>query len=146
MADRAVYQLQPRLDRALSDVLDLVRVAEPFDVRIRAEFQIDPVGIVDQLLRQSLADQGGKIAADFIAERELSVGKRARAGESGRDVAVRLAVHAFFRLCLGAEAALDRLSLLHDDDMFFRLAAQKLERGEDTGRTGADDDDICVHE
>jgi hypothetical protein len=50
--DRAVDQLQTGLDGPFADLLDLIRVPDPFDMLIRAEGEIDLVGIIDQILRK----------------------------------------------------------------------------------------------
>ena len=66
MADRAVDQLQAGLDRLFADIFDLLAVGDALDFLRRAELQIDLVGIVDQALRQVLADQLRQIAAHLV--------------------------------------------------------------------------------
>ena len=146
VADRAVDQTQARADGARADLLDLLRILQALDVLVRAELQIDAVGVVDELLRLLLADEGGQVAADIAAQRELAVRERARAGETGRDVAIRLAVHAPASLGLRAAAVFNGLPLLNHDDLFRGAAAQQLQRREDSGRARTDNDNICVHE
>ena len=146
VTDRAVDQTQPRADGARADLLDLLRILQPLDMLVRAEFEIDAVGVVDELLRLLLADECGQVAADIAAQRELPVRKCARAGESGRNVAVRFAVHALAGLGFRAAAVFNGLPLLDHDDLLRSAAAQQLQRRENTGRAGADDNDICVHE
>ena len=146
VADRAVNQAQARADSARADTLDLLRVLKALNVLIGAKLKINAVGIVDDLLRLPLADERGQVAADIAAQRELAVRERARAGETGRDVAIRLAVHALAGLGLRAAAVFNRLPLLDHDDLFRGAAAQQLQRREDTGRARADNDNICVHE
>ena len=146
VADRAVNQAQARADSARADTLDFLRVLKALNVLIGAKLKINAVGIVDDLLRLPLADERGQVAADIAAQRELAVRERARAGETGRDVAIRLAVHALAGLGLRAAAVFNRLPLLDHDDLFRGAAAQQLQRREDTGRARADNDNICVHE
>lgn len=67
------------------------------------------------------------------------------AGKTGRDVAIRLAVHALAGLGFRAAAVFNGLPLLDHDDFFRGAAAQQLQRCEDTGRACADNDNICVH-
>ena len=146
VTDRAVDQTQARADGTCADLLDLFRVLQPLDVLVRAEFEIDAVGIINEFLCLLLADKRRQVTADIAAQRELPVRKCARAGESGRDVAVRLAVHALAGLGFRAAAVFNGLSLLDHDDLLRSAAAQQLQRRENTGRTGADDNNICVHE
>ena len=146
VADRAVDQAQARADGARADLLDLLRILQALDVLVRAELQIDAVGVVDELLRLLLADEGGQVAADIAAQRELAVRERARAGETGRDVAIRLAVHTPASLGLRAAAVFNGLPLLNHDDLFRGAAAQQFQRREDSGRARTDNDNICVHE
>lgn len=75
VADGAVDEFQPRRDGALANLGDLVLFLHAFHVRIGAEFQIDPIGIVDERLRLRRAHEVGKIAAHFATQREFSVGK-----------------------------------------------------------------------
>ena len=146
VADRTVDQAQTRADGTRADALDLLRILESLDVLVGAELEVNAVGIVDDLLRLTLADERGQIAADIAAQRELAVRERARAGETGRDVAIRLAVHALAGLGLRAAAVFNGLPLLDHDDLFRGAAAQQFQRRKDTGRARADNDNICVHE
>lgn len=68
VADRAVDQTQARADGARADLLDLLRILQALDVLVRAKLQIDAVGIVDELLRLLLADEGGQVTADVAAQ------------------------------------------------------------------------------
>ena len=77
VADRAVDELQAGLDRALADLLDGVLFAHALDVLVRAEFEVDRVGVVDQGLREIVADELRQVAADLGREGELAVRKRA---------------------------------------------------------------------
>ena len=145
VADRAVHQLQSRADGAQADVLYPVGIADALHVGVGAELQIDAVGVVDGLLRQLLAHQGGQVAADLIAQGELAVGERSGSREAGGDVAVGLAVHALACFGLGAVALLDAMALLHHGDVPFIAAAQQFQRGKDPRRTRADDQNVRFH-
>ena len=67
VADGAVHQLQARLDGVLADLLPLLIVAQALNVLVRAEIQIDLVGIIDGLLGHLRGDESGQIAAYLIA-------------------------------------------------------------------------------
>ena len=67
VADGAVHQLQTGLNGAFADILDFLTLVETFDVFIGAEFKVDPVGVVDELLGVVFADEAGQVAADFVA-------------------------------------------------------------------------------
>ena len=145
VADRTVDKLQARLDAALADLLDLGAFVHAFHMRVGAEFQVNFIGIVDEVLGKLFADELGQLAADLPREREFAVRKCARAGKAGRDRAGGLAVDAVAGLGFGAVAAFDRLAFF--DQQNFQLLragafAQQFKRGEDAGRTGADDDQV----
>ena len=145
MADRAAHEPQSRADGARADGLDLLGLDLALDVLVRAEFEIDTVRIFDGLLRRVRADERGQIAADLVAERKLAVGEGARAGKAGRDGAVGLAVEAAFCFRLGAVAVFHGLALFDDGDLFAAAETKHFHRGEDAGRAGADNDDVCFH-
>ena len=145
MADGAVHQLQACLNGVLADLLALLVIAETLNVLVRTKVQIDLVSVVDGLLRQLRGDEGGQIAAHFIAEGQLAVGKSAGTGEAGGDVAVGLAVDTLLRLVLGAVAVFYRLALFYHDDFLLAALLDHFQGGEDAGRAGADDHNICVH-
>ena len=145
MADGAVHQLQAGLNGPLADLLDLLAVAHALHMGVCAELQIDLVGVIDQLLRVKLADQAGQVAAHLMGEAQLAVRKGAGAGKTGGDVAVGLAVHAVAHLGLGAVALLHGLALFKDGDLLLAALAQQLQRGEDAGRAGTDDDQVVLH-
>ena len=65
MADRTVDQLKTRLDGAFADILDRLGVAHALDVRVRAEFKVDSVDVVNIILHLCLAHQTRKIAPDI---------------------------------------------------------------------------------
>ena len=73
MADRAIDQLEARLNRAAADFAHLFGVADPLNVAVRAEFQINAVGIIDQILRVLLADERREVAANLMREGELAI-------------------------------------------------------------------------
>ena len=145
VADGAVHQLQSRLDGPLADLLAFLLVLQTLDMGVRAEIQVDLIGIVDGLLGQVRADEGRQVAAHLVAEGQLAVGEGTGAGKAGGDMAVGLAVHTLAGLVLGAVALFHRLSLFHHDDLLLAALFDHFQSGEDTGRAGADDDNICVH-
>ena len=146
VSNRAIDQLQSSLNRARANALDLVGIAHALDMRIRAEFEIDAVGVIDRLLCKRFADQRRQIAANLIGKRELAIRKRARAGKAGRDMAIRAAVHALLRLRLRATALFDRRALFADDDLFLRAFFQHFKRSKDARRTCADDYNVGFHD
>ena len=141
MADRAVDEFQPRLNGIAADLLLLFFVLQSLDMGIGTELKVDGVGVVDHLLGILRADETRQIAADLFAEREFAVRERAGTRESRRDV-TGLAVHALFGFHFGADALFDRLPLFDDQDLLFGAAAKHLDRGENAGRTCADDNDV----
>ena len=141
VADRAVHELEARLDRAAADLRDLVGVADALHVGVRAEVQVHPVDAVDGPLGEVRADEVGQVAAHLVRQRELAVRKGACARETGGDAA-GLAVHADTRADLGTAAALDRQALLDDRDVAGVAAAEQAERAEDARRARAHDQDV----
>jgi len=103
------------------------------------------VGVTDRLLRKRLPDKLRQIAADVTAQGELSVGKRARAGKAGGDMAVGLAVHTDAGLAFWAAAVFDGLAFFHDGDVLFAAAADQFDGRKDAGRPGTDNDDVRFH-
>ncbi len=83
MADRAVYELEARFYGVLSDLFDLVIVADALYVGIRTELKINLIGVIYELLRKIRAYKIGQIAAHLVGERKLSVGESARTGKTG---------------------------------------------------------------
>ena len=73
MTDRAVHQLEAGLNGAPSDFLFALILTQTLDCLIRAELQINAVGLIDGFLRHILADQRRQIAAHLIAQRQLAV-------------------------------------------------------------------------
>ena len=145
VADGAVHQLEARLDGALADLLALFLVLQALDMGVCAKLQIDLVCIVDGLLGQFRTDEVRQIAAHLIAQRELAVRESTGTGKTGGNVAVGFAVHALVGLVLGAVALFHALSLFHHNDLLLAALFDHLQGGENSGRAGADDDNICVH-
>ena len=145
MADRAVHKAQISLDGVFADLLDLLAVADALNVRVCAEFEIDLVGIIDQLLRKCRADQIRQVAADLIGKTQFAVRERARAGKAGRDGAGGLAVDAFAGLRLRAMPLFHRFAFFNQQNLCFALIPQHFKRGEDTRRSRADDNQIEIH-
>ena len=75
MTDRAVNQLKTCLNGALAYLFDLLGISETLDMLVSAEFEVYTVGIIYKLLSGVLAYKCGQIAADLVAERQLSVRK-----------------------------------------------------------------------
>lgn len=73
VADRAIDQLEARLNRAAADFAHLFSVADTLNVAVRAEFQVNAVGIIDQILRVLLADERREVAANLMREGELAI-------------------------------------------------------------------------
>ena len=145
VADGAVHELESGLDGAGADAADLLLVADALDVLVGAELEVDLVGVVDGLLGQALANERGQVAADLTGQGELAVRERARAGKARGDMADGLAVHADAGLGLGAAALFKGAAFLDHHYLLLAAPAQHLERREYTGRSRADDDDICIH-
>ena len=78
MPDRTVDKRQSRFRRSAPDILDFVGMGHSFDFAIRAEFEIDRIGITYDLGCQFPADKIGEISANVASQRKLAVGKSAR--------------------------------------------------------------------
>ena len=144
MTDGAIHEFEPRFNRFFADFLDLVLVAEPFYVLVRAEFEINLVGIVDEFLREIVPYEFGKLAAHFVRKRQFAVRKRARTRKSRRNVAVRLAVAARSAVSLGTLPLFDGLSFFDDDHFLVASAAQKFNRRKNARRTRSDYADVIL--
>ena len=143
MADGAVNELQTCLNGALADVLDVGTLVDALDLRVGAKLEVNFIGVVNKLLREILADQVGKLAADLIGQGQLAVRECARAGKAGGDGTGRLAVYADAGFILGAVALFHRLALFDEQNFVGGAAlAQQLQRGENAGRAGAYDDKV----
>ena len=139
-----VHQLQPGFDGFAADLLHLFLVAEPLNVLVRAEFEVDLVRVVDEFLREIVPDEFGQFAAHFIGERKFAVRERARARKARRDVAVRFAVAAGTAVSLGTFPPLDGLPFFDNDDLFSAAVSEKLYCGEYPRGTCADYTDVVL--
>ena len=144
VADGAVHQLQARVDGVLADLLDVLAGVDALHMGVGTEFEVDLIRVVDELLRELLADEAGQVAADLIGEAQLAVRESARTGEAGGDGAGGAAVDAVAQLCLGAVALFHRLAFFHQQDLLLAAVAQQLHSGKDAGRAGTDDDQVVV--
>ena len=106
---------------------------QSLDVLVGAKFQIDLVGVMDGLLGQLRADEGGQITAHLIAQGQLAVGEGAGAGESGGDVAVGFAVHALVGLWPQSYEDICKLSAYSNP--FFLQLLQQGHLGDKTSRS-----------
>ncbi len=138
MANGAIHEFKSRFNCLFADFLDLLFVAQAFDMLVRAEFEIDIIRIVDEFLRKILSDEFGKRTAYFVGQGKFAVRKRASTRKSGGDMAIGFAIHAFASLRFGATSVLDRLTLFKDNDFFIGTALDKFESGENARRTCAD--------
>ena len=145
MTDRAVNELQTGLNGTGTDLSDSLDVTYALNLSVCAELKIYSVGLVNSFLNEVFSDKIGQITADLIAQRQRAVRECACAGKSGRDVAVRLAVHTFLGLCFGTMPVLDGLTFFDNDDLFLCALAKHLNGSENTGRSGSDDYNICFH-
>ena len=145
MADRAVHKLEPRLNRTLADILFRLIVGDALHVLVRTELQIDFIRIINRSLHDVLPDKSRQVAAHLIAERKLAVGKRARAGKTRRDMAVRLAAHAPLCFFLRAVTVFNRTPLFDDRNFLPASLSDHFNRGKNPRRTCADDDNIRFH-
>ena len=98
MAYRAVNEAKTRFYRALSYLLDFLLASDALNMGVRAELEIDAVGIFNSLLRHIVADEFGELTADLGAQGQFAVRECASAGEPGRYVAIGLAVDALVGL------------------------------------------------
>ncbi len=144
MPDWAVHKLQPGMNRPFPDFTYLRRLAHALNVRVRPEFQIDFIRIMNQLLRKIRADQHRKIAADFIAQRQLSIRKRACAGKAGRNIA-RIAADAFFRFAFRTAAVFNCLSFFYKQYILCAVIFYQLHGRKNSCRPCTDNNDIVFH-
>ena len=144
VAYRAVNEAKTRFYRALSYLLDFLFASDALNMSVRAELEIDAVGIFNSLLRHIVADELGELTADLGAQGQLAVRERARAGESRGDVAVGLAVHADLRLSLRTGSFLNGNALLHDEHFLLRAFAEHFQCGKNTGGACAYDYNVII--
>ena len=146
VADRAVHKPQAGANGAGSDPFDFLGIAQAFDVLVRAEFQINAVGVVDRLLCAFFADERRQVAADLAGQGQLPVRERTCARKAGGNVAIGLAVHAFAGLRLRAPAVFNGKAFFDHQDLLRAAPADHFQRSENAGRPGANDDNVCIHE
>ena len=120
-------------------------VADALNVLVRTELKIDAVGIVNRALRLVRPDQRGQISAHLEGERELTVGKRARAGKARGNMAIWFAIDAATGDGLRAAALFHREAFFYNHNPLFASALDHLECGEDAGRASANDHNVCLH-
>ena len=68
MTDGTIHEFQPRFDGFSADLLHLFLVAQPFDVLVRAEFEIDLVRVIDEFLRKIVSYEFGQLAAHLVGK------------------------------------------------------------------------------
>ena len=144
VAYRAVDQLKVGVYRLFAYLAYLVRFADALDMRVCAEFQIYLVGVVDGFLCELFADKFRQVSAYFARKRQLAVRKRARAGKTGGDVAIGLAVHADLCLCLGTGSLFNRNALFDDQYLLLGTLAEHFQRGEYSRGACADDNYVIL--
>ena len=147
VAQRAVHELEARLDGAQTYAVHLRARAGTLHAAVGAERQIHAVHLPDGRLHGLVADEVGQIAAHLARQRQLAVRERARAREPRGDAA-RLAAEARPARLLGARAVLHGQPLVQHDDAPCEPALDERERAEDAGGAGPHDDDVgvlCAH-
>ena len=140
MAHRAGDELDV-VARALVHDLVHLGVVEAVDERGRAVLQIDGIGVGDEVAHLLPGQVIDDVAAHFLGEGELAVGKRARAGPAAHDVA-GLAVDAVVQLARRAGAAVDVQAGVDEQKPGLGHFFRQLQGGEDARRAGADDDHV----
>ena len=145
VAYRAVNEAKTRFYRALSYLLDFLFASDALNMSVRAELEIDAVGIFNSLLRHIVADELGELTAYLGAQGQFAVRECARAGEPGRYVAIGLAVDALVCFRFGAAALFNRLTLFNHHNFLVRALADKLNGREYSGRARADDNYVVFH-
>ena len=139
VADWAIYKLETGFYGVAADDLEIVAAVETFDMAVCAEFEIYFIRIIDHGLCGIGTDKLGKRTADLITQRELSVGKGACAGKTGRYAAARFAVYAYLCLCLRAAALIDRQTFFDHDNVIGTTCFYQFKRGKYTCGTCTDD-------
>ena len=144
MANGTIDEFQSCCDCATTDFFDLnVFAVCALDFLIRAEIEINPVGVVDKFQHGVVTDKLGKVAADFRRQRKFPVGKRARARKARGDVAVRFAIYALARFVFRAVTSVDVSSLFDDGDGFVAVLTNKFQRRENTRRSRTYNQDVA---
>ena len=141
--DGAIHQLDTRLNGATANLFHLVRIAHAFHMLVGSEVKIDAIDLLNGGLSEIGADKVGQVAAHLVRERQLAVGESAGARKARGDAA-RVAPHAMTYLGLGAAAAFDGQTLLHNDDIRRRACGKHAQRREDARRPRAHDDDVGI--
>ena len=127
-------------ERLAAELVELLAAA--VDLLGGAVLEPDAVDVADELGEALPADEAVEPAADVRRERELAVAEGAGAAPAAGDVA-GLAAGADAGLARRAAAAVDVGAAL-DDEHLGAVAPHQLERGEDAGGAGADDDHVVV--
>ena len=141
VSDRAFDQLQVGLDRAATDVFDLLLLIDSVDIFVRAEFQVDRVGFPHKLSGLVIAQDLRQVSADIRRKRQLAVGKSAGSRKAGGNVAW-LASHAAPGHSLRTAPLLNGSALFNDKDPHIRFVLYQLICAENAGRACADNDHI----
>ena len=140
----AVHEFQSRGNGATTDFLDFfVFAVRSLDFFIRAEIEIYSVGVIDKFLYFIVTDKFGQIAADLGRQRKFTVGKRARARKTRRDIAIRFTVDAFSRFVFGTRTSVDVFALLDDGYRLVAVLSDKFESRENTRRPRSDNEDVA---
>ena len=145
VAYRAVDKAKTRFYGALSYLLDLLLAADALNMGVRAELEVDAVGIFYCLLSGFVAYELGELTADLGAQRQLAVRERTCAGEARGDMAIGFAVDALVCFRFGAAALFDRLTLFNHHNFLVCALADKLNGREYSGRARADDNYVVFH-
>ena len=144
VANGTIDELQTRLNRAATNVFDLTRIVDALDMFVGTKRQVRVVDPFDSRLRHVFPNKLRQVAADLVRERQLSIGKRARARKARRN-ATWLASDAMAHFRLRTIAPLDGKALLHKRNGRGRCIFQKRQRRENTRGTGTHDNDIDGH-
>ena len=70
---KAVNEAKARFYRALSYLLDFLFASDALNMGVRAELEIDAVGIFNSLLRHIVADELGELTADPVSYTHLTL-------------------------------------------------------------------------
>ena len=145
MADRAVNQFKPCRNRLFTDFFNFVTVAYAFNFGIGTEIKVYFIGVIYSLLSKLLAYKRREIPSDLTAERKFAVRECPGTRKTSCDMAIRLAVHAFFCFCLRAVAVFDRLTLFYNNYALFAALFNHFKCSKNPGGTSADDYNIFFH-
>ena len=137
MADWTLHQLQVGDNGRPADLPDLRLPVHTVHLRVRPEFQIDPVRFPDQLQRLVIAQDGGQISSHIRGKRQLPVRKSSRPGKARGDGA-GITAHALLRLSLGAHPLFYGTPLFYHQHLQIRLFFHQLISAENAARPCAD--------